>query len=385
MRHTQRPRTPTSYTTMPRPQATRVPGRRALCWSAAVLTLLLAGAAAAEPVAAAAGPGKVQVVAALPNLGSIAGAIGGDRIEVTTIATGTQDAHFVDPKPSYIVKLRKADLLLINGLDLEIGWIPPLTQGARSARLLPGGAGYVDCSSGIAVVEIPSTLSRTEGDVHPYGNPHYLTDPLNAVTVAATIAEALKRADPSGAAFYDDNRRAFERRLYESLFGKEVVDLAGGAKLAREAQAGTLDAFLDGTTVAGAPLRARLGGWLGAMQAARGKPVVTYHKDYSYFAARFGIRVVDYVEPKPGIQPSAKHLGELVERLKQGDVKAILTRPYVEHRSTDSLAERTGVSIVTLPIEVGGAPEATDYFKLFDMVTGRIVQALTAAGRTSGG
>jgi len=359
------------------------PGPRTVRILASVLTFLLAGAAA-RPVAAA-NQGKIQVVATLPNLGSIAAAIGGDRIEVTTIATGVQDAHFVDPKPSYIIKLRKADLLLINGLDLEIGWIPPLTQGARSARILPGGSGYVDCSTGVSVIEIPSSLSRTEGDVHPYGNPHYLTDPLNATTVAGTIAEALKKVDQAGAAVYDDNRRAFVRRLYEALFGKDLVDLAGGAKLAREAQAGTLDAFLDGTSVGGAPLRSRLGGWLAAMQPVRDKPVITYHKDFSYFATRFGIRVADYVEPKPGIQPSAKHLEELVERLKQGDIKVLLTRPYVEHRSTDSLAERTGVTVVTLPIEVGGAPEATDYFKLFDVVTARIVQALTSPGKTGGG
>jgi ABC-type Zn uptake system ZnuABC Zn-binding protein ZnuA len=168
------------------------------------------------------------------------------------------------------------------------------------------------------------------------------------------------------------------------LFGKELVDLVGGAKLEREASAGTLDAFLDGTSIGGAPLRARLAGWLGKMQAVKGRPVVTYHKDLSYLANRFGIRVVDYVEPKPGIQPSAKHLEELLTRLKQGEAGVILTRPYVEHRSTDYLAEKTGVTVVTLPLEVGGAPEATDYFKLMDYVTDRIVQALAGAAPAGG-
>jgi zinc/manganese transport system substrate-binding protein len=323
---------------------------------------------------------KVQVVATLPNLGSIASAVGGERIDVTVIASGTQDSHFVDPKPSFIVKLRSADLLIVNGLDLEIGWVPPLTQGARNSRILAGGPGYVDASTGVAVVEIPTNLSRSEGDVHPYGNPHYLTDPLNAVTVAGTISEALKRADPAGAAAYDEGRKAFVKRLYEALFGKELVDLAGGAKLAREAAAGTLDAFLDATQVGGAPLRSHLGGWLGTMQAVKGRPVVTYHKDYSYFAARFGLKVVDYVEPKPGIQPSAKHLEELTGRLKAGDASVILTRPYVEHRSTDVLAQRTGVKVVILPLEVGGLAEATDYFALFDQVTTLIARAFATAG-----
>lgn len=344
----------------------------------AIPALLLSGTAAAAQE-------RLKVVSTLPNLGSIASAIAGDRIDLTVIASGAQDAHFVDPKPSYIVKLRKAGLLLVNGLDLEIGWVPPLTQGARTARLMPGGAGYVDCSAGIRVVEIPLSLSRTEGDVHPYGNPHYLTDPLNAEIASGTIAGALKRADPAGAQAYEDGRRAFVRRLHESIFGKDLVDLAGGAKLSREALAGTLDAFLDGTSIGGSPLRAHLGGWLGRMQAVRGRAVVTYHKDYSYFAERFGIRVVDFVEPKPGISPSAKHLEELVTRLKAGDVSVILTRPYVEHRSTDYLAERTGVRVITLPIEVGGAPEAGDYFRLFDYATDQIVRGLSggqaAAGR----
>jgi len=345
-----------------------------------LLSVLLLAALAIGPRAGLAAQGRVRVVATLPNLGSIASAVGGDRVEVTTIAVGTQDAHFVDPKPSYMVRLKNADLLLVNGLDLEIGWVPPLTQGARNPRILPDGPGYIDCSSGVRVMEIPSSLSRSEGDVHPYGNPHYLIDPLNAETVAGTIAEALKKADPGSAAIYEDGRKAFVKRLHEAVFGKELVDLAGGSKLAREAAAGTLDAFLDGTSLGGASLRTHLGGWLGGMQPLRGWPIITYHKDWSYFASRFGLRVVEYVEPKPGIQPSAKHLEELVVRLRQGDIRVIVTRPFVEHRSTDSLAAKTGVQAITLPIEVGGAAEATDYFKLFDYVTGQLLKAHGTAG-----
>lgn len=345
----------------------------------AALLLLLA------PGAARGARDRVKIVASLPNLGSIASAIGGDRVLLTTIASGTQDAHFVDPKPSYIVKLRNADLLLVNGLDLEVGWIPPLTQGARTARVIQGGSGYIDCSIGIHVVEIPAILTRAEGDVHPYGNPHYLGDPLNAEVVAGTITEALKRTDPDGASLYEESRAAFVRRLHEAVFGRELVDLVGGSKLAREAFGGSLDTFLDGTQIGGRPLRAHLGGWMGKMQAVKGRPVVTYHKDMSYFANRFGIRVVDYVEPKPGIQPSAKHLEELIERLKTGEARVILTRPYVEHRSTDYLSDKTGVRVVTLPLEVGGASEATDYFRLFDYATEQIVQAFAGLPAEAGG
>ena len=340
--------------------------------SVLLATALLPGSAHAS--------GTVKVVASLPNLGAIARDIGGDRIDLTVIASGVQDAHFVDPKPSYIVKLRAADLLIVNGLDLEVGWIPPLTQGARNGKVLPGGSGYVDASTGIPVVEIPAGLNRAEGDVHPYGNPHYLGDPLNALTVATTIAEALKKADPAGAAAYDERRKAFAARLDQALFGASLVELAGGSKLEREAAAGTLDHFLDATSIGGAPLRTRLGGWLGRLAPFRGRPVVTYHKDASYFAARFGLVVADYVEPKPGIPPSARHLEELTVRLQQGVAKVIVTRPYVEHRSTDLLAQKTGVAVVTLPLEAGGDPKATDFFALFDLVTERLAAALAPAG-----
>jgi ABC-type Zn uptake system ZnuABC Zn-binding protein ZnuA len=337
--------------------------------------LLLLAAAPQEASAAAA----VKVVASLPNLGSIAREIGGDRIDLTVIASGVQDAHFVDPKPSYIVKLRAADLLLVNGLDLEIGWVPPLAQGARNAKVVPGGPGYVDASTGIAVLEVPTGLSRAEGDVHPYGNPHYLGDPVNAITVAQTIADALKKADPAGAAAYEDRRKAFVAHLDQALFGSALVDLAGGAKLEREAAAGTLDRFLD-TPMGGAPLKTKLGGWLGRLAPYHGRPIVTYHKDATYFANRFGLVVVDYIEPKPGIQPSARHLEELTERLQRGDAKVVVTRPYNEHRSSDLLAQKTGVTIVTLPLEVGGDPKATDLFSLYDLVTERLAAALQQTG-----
>ncbi len=338
--------------------------------------LLLAafGAGGAHPADAAE---PVRVVASLPNLGSIASEIGGDRIDLTVIAVGSQDAHFVDPKPSFMVSLRRADLLLVNGLDLEVGWIPPLTEGARNPRILRGGAGHVDCSAGIQPLEIPSSLSRAEGDVHPYGNPHYLSDPLNAEIVAGTIADALKAADPSSAAAYEARRKDFLKRLHEAVFGKELVDLVGGARLAREARAGTLDALLDGTSAGGSPLRARLGGWLGRLAPVRGMKVVTYHKDYSYFARRFGIEVAAYVEPKPGISPSPKHLEEITALLSKGDVGVIVSRPFLEHRSTDLLNERTGVPTLTLPLEVGGAPGVEDYFGLFDFVTGELARALS--------
>ncbi len=342
------------------------------------IRLLAAAAVCLVPTAVPAAD-PIPVVATVPNLGAIAEAVGGDRIKVTTIASGVQDAHFIDPKPSFILKVRAARLLLVNGLDLEIGWIPPLTEGARNARVLRGGEGYIDCSAGIEVVEIPTgAISRAMGDVHPYGNPHYLTDPVNAVFVARRLADLFAAESPADAESFRARLESFTRKLSVALFGAELVDLVGGDRLARLARTGELEGYLSATVVDGAPLTAKLGGWTGRMRRWAGTNIVTYHRDWSYFAHRFGLHVVDYVEPKPGIPPSAKHLVELTERLSRGDVRLIVTRPFLEKRSTTRLRESTGVPVVTLPIEVGGAEGTGDYIALFDHVIATLDAALGA-------
>ncbi len=347
-----------------------------------LLCLLALAGAAAGPLLAG---GPIKIVATVPNLGSLAREVGGDRVQVTTVATATQDPHFVDPKPSFILKLRSADLLLLMGLDLEIGWVPPLTQGSRNGKVQVGGKGYIDCSTGVSVVEVPTgPVSRAGGDVHPYGNPHYLSDPLNAEIVADHLAEVFTKLSPADAALFESRRADFVKRLHVAMFGEDLTDLVGGAKLARLARSGELASFLDGTEIDGKALSAHLGGWLARMKPFAGTHLVTYHKDYSYFAQRFGLVVVEYVEPKPGIPPSAKHLVELKDRLAQGDVPLLLTRPYVEHRSTDLLAEETGIPVLVLPMEVGGVPEATDYIALYDYATSRIASSLAAAGAKDG-
>ncbi|HKY31906.1 MAG TPA: metal ABC transporter substrate-binding protein [Candidatus Polarisedimenticolia bacterium] len=337
------------------------------------LAALLAAPAAGED------PSRppLPVVATVPNLGSIAAEVGGGRAAVTTIASGVQDAHFVDPKPSFIVTLRRARLLIVNGLDLEIGWVPPLTQGARNPRVLPGGEGYLDVSAVMRVLEVPGgPVSRAQGDVHPYGNPHYMADPLNGELAAGAIAAALSRESPQDAGLFESRRAAFVQRLHEALFGADLVREVGGAKLARLARSGELDPFLAASAGQAAP---PLGGWMGRMRPLRGARIVTYHRDYSYFAERFGLVVVDHVEPKPGIPPSARHRAELRGRLKDGGVRLIVTRPYVEHRSTEELSRATGVPVATLPLEVGGHPEAVDYISLFDVVTSALASSAAPA------
>lgn len=336
-----------------------------LTWKTGLATLLaMAVGVAAED--------KLKVVASLPNLKSIAEQVGGDQVEVTSIAVGYQDAHFVDPKPSFMTLLRDADVLCVNGLELEIGWIPPLIQGSRNSTLNPGSAGYVDCSADVSVIEVPSGATRAEGDVHPLGNPHYLLDPMNAKIVAKTMATAFARVRPGVGDSFGERCKDFCKRIDQAMFGEALVDAVGGTKLCRLLDSGELWDFLAKETVDGQPLATKLGGWLARIAPARGKKVITYHKSFSYFANRFGVVVAEYVEPKPGIQPSASHLVELVKLMTDDSIKLIIRFPYNEAKSTELLASKTGGKAIVLPTEVGGVDGTEDYFKLMDKLTGDI-------------
>lgn len=325
---------------------------------------------------ACAGEEKIHVVASLPNLGSIAAAVGGDEVEVASIAAGSQDEHSVDPKPSFMTLLRDAQVLFVNGLELEVGWIPPLVDGSRNPEIRPGSSGYVDCSVGIATIEKPNVdTTRAKGDVHPLGNPHYLLDPLNAKVVARTMAEALTRIRPAGAEGFEGRCKEFCRRIDVALFGEKLVDAVGGSKLCRMLEAGDLWDYLAKESVDGQPLASQIGGWIAAAAPARGKKIITYHKSLSYLVHRFGIEVAEYVEPKPGIQPSPAHLAELVGLMRDGGIRVVVRFPFNEGKSTDLLAEKAGGKAVVVPLEVGGADGVDDYFKLMDRIVGEIAAA----------
>ncbi len=331
--------------------------------------LVLALAAFATPAYAR---GPVKVVATLPDLARIAQAIGGDDVRVTTIASGIQDPHFVDPKPSYVVKLRDADLFLVSGLQLEIGWVPPLLEGARNPDINIGTPGYIDCSIGIPVLEVPTgEVNRAQGDVHPLGNPHYLVDPLNGQIVAGTIAAALSRVDPDHAAQYEARRKAFSRSIADALFGKGLVDDVGESKLERLARSGELDGFLKKNG-----LTAKLGGWLAKMRPYQGTKIVFYHRSYSYFAARFGIMVVDYVELKPGIQPGPGHLADLVAHMRKEKIPLLGTHAFYDEKIAQLVADKGGAKLVVFPLSSGGIKGADDYLKLFDVIVGQFQRAL---------
>jgi len=308
----------------------------------------------------------LEVVATLPDLAKIAEAVGGDRVHVTAITSAVQDPHFVDPKPSFVVKLRDADVFLISGLELEIGWVPPLLDGARNPKINAGAPGYVDCSRGIPVIERPTgEVTRAMGDAHPLGNPHYLLDPLNGVIVARTIAEALGKADPAGAADYAARSKAFGRTISEGMFGKALVDEVGESKLDRLARSGELDAFVAKGGVA-------LGGWMGKMRPFAGKKIVFYHRSFSYFAERFGLVVADYVELKPGIQPGPSHLADLITKMKKEGIKVVGTHAFYDEKVANLVAAKAGAKLLVVPL----ASTGSSYAQLFDTLTGQFATAL---------
>jgi ABC-type Zn uptake system ZnuABC Zn-binding protein ZnuA len=313
-----------------------------------------------------------NVVATLPDLAAIARSVGGPGVDVTAIASPIQDPHFVDPKPSYVVKLRDADVLLVNGLQLEIGWAPPLLAGARNPKVHAGAPGHVDCSRGVPVIEVPiGEVTRAQGDVHPLGNPHYLLDPLNGIIVAHTVAEALGRADPENANAYAAREKAFSRALLERLYGASLVAEIGEGKLVRLARSGELYPFLEENR-----LSDRLGGWARDMRPLRGKKIVFFHKSFSYFADRFGITVADHVEQKAGIQPGPGHLASLIERMRKEQITVLGTHAFYDGKVARLVAEKAGAELVVLPLASDG--EEGDYFDLFDAIVERFVRAAGA-------
>jgi ABC-type Zn uptake system ZnuABC Zn-binding protein ZnuA len=344
----------------------RAPRHAAVVAAAAV-------AAASTLAAAAPAAAEVEVVTTLAAYAPIARAVGGDRVRVASISRGDEDAHFVKPKPSYALMLRDADLFVTTGLDLEL-WAPILVDKSGNRRIRDGAPGYVNASQGVSLADVPASADRSAGDVHVYGNPHLFTSPLNAKIVAANIAAGLQRVDPAGAAVYRANLAAFQRRIDEALYGKELLAVLGSDVLDPLARRGELIPFLRGKDYQGRKLIDLLGGWLGKGMAFRGAKIVTYHKNWIYFAELFGLTVVDYVEPKPGIPPSARHVKELIETIDREGIKVLLAASYFDARQVESIADRTRSTAVIVPLGPGG-PEAPDYLALVDLWVDRLAAA----------
>ena len=283
----------------------------------------------------------MDIVATTEDLASLAREIGGDRVAVEAIARGYQDPHFVEPKPSFILKLMRADLLIVVGRDLESGWLPALVQQSRNARIQPGARGYLDASLTARILEIPTgTITRAMGDVHALGNPHYWLEPGNGRRIAQAILKALAEHQPGDAEYFNARYLDFDRRLSE------------------------------------AERR-----WDAIMAPYKGTKIVTYHRSWPNFAERFGLVVVGYVEPRPGIPPSPAHTVELIQEMRRQEVKIILVDPYFDLRLPEAIGRQAGARVLVLSPSVGGASDATDYFKLLDH---NLLALASAIGQTRG-
>jgi ABC-type Zn uptake system ZnuABC Zn-binding protein ZnuA len=336
---------------------------------AAVAALLLMGASPARPATERAPGEKLKVVTTLSVLRSLAQEVGGDLVEAEELADPSQDPHFVQPRPTLMKKAHDADVFVEIGLQLEM-WAQKVVDGAGNPKIQPGQPGRVVATEGIATLEMPQTLSREWGDVHPYGNPHVWLDPVRARKMAANIAAGLVRVDPAHKDAYEARLKAFTDKLDEKIFGAELVKQVGATKLCRLCEQNQLDDFL-----AKKSLGDKLGGWLKKAAPLKGRPIVTYHKTFIYFATRFGLTIPLEIEEKPGIPPSAKHIDSVVTRVLENKVRTIVHEDYYPRASSDFVAEKTGAKVVPVPIDLAPAEGAADYFQFIDVLLDRILES----------
>ena len=282
----------------------------------------------------------VNVVTSTEDLAAIVSEVGGDRVQVESLARGYQDPHLVEAKPSFILKLHRADLLVVVGRELEAGWLPRLVEQSRNARIRPGATGYLDASQTARILDIPTgEITRAMGDVHPLGNPHYWLDPNNGRRIAQAVRDRLSQVSPGDAQVFASRYADFDRRLQD------------------------------------AEKR-----WDAQMAPYRGTEIVTYHRSWSNFAERFGLTVVGFVEPKPGIPPSPAHTLALTEEMKRRGIRLIVVEPYFDLRTPNALARSTGAHVLVLTPSVGGVKEADSYIALFDHNLRLLVAAIQQTG-----
>jgi ABC-type Zn uptake system ZnuABC Zn-binding protein ZnuA len=281
---------------------------------------------------------RLRVITSTPDFAAIATEVGGDRVDVLSLAKGTQNPHFVDARPSFIVELNKTDMLIEGGLELEIGWLPPLLLSARNPNLQPNAPGRVVAALNVPIREVPTfRVDRSMGDVHPAGNPHFTLDPDNGKIMAETIADALIRIHPQDTAVFQANLERFKN---------------------------TLDAKIQQ--------------WVAQMDPFRGAKVVSYHKTYNYFIERFGLDLISTVEPKPGVPPSPAHVEALTALMKAQGVRVVMLEPYYVRALPDVISRETGAQILILPTMPGGVPEVQTYADVFQYNINALTNALRA-------
>jgi len=282
-------------------------------------------------------PKKLNVVATTPDLGAIAREIGGDLVLVTALAKPTEDPHFVDAKPSHLVTLNRADVLIEGGAELELGWLPPLLDNARNDKIAAGAPGHIVASQGIAMIEVPTTFDRSKGDVHSLGNPHFLMDPMNVKIVAKNMADHLAQVSPASAETFKANLKSFNDRIDQK--------------------------FVE---------------WKKRLVAYRDAKLVTYHKDFDYLAARFDLEIVETLEPKPGIAPSPAHLAKVVSAMKAKNARVILVQPYQNRKTAETVARQTGATVLDVPQQPGAVQNTSTYFDLMDHIVNTLAAGLEA-------
>jgi len=329
--------------------------------------LLLTSAAAAQRPHA-----PLKVAATVPELGSLVREVGGDQVEVTVFAKGTEDPHFVEAKPSFVKVLSQADLFIQVGMENEAGWVPLLVQNAGNPNVLPGARGFLDASTGITPLDVPTgTTDRSQGDVHAAGNPHFLTDPLNGLRVAALIRDKLLELRPDQRPAFEQRYQAFRQRLGAAVVGETLAKKYDFEKLALLYEHSRLGDFLRQQGDDG-----RLGGWLGMMLPYHGTKVVADHNVWPYFARRFGITVVGFMEPKPGIPPTTRHLSELVNTMRAEQVKLVIGVPYYDPRHAQFISRNSGATVVNMAHQVGARPGTDDYISMIDYNVRTLAAAL---------
>jgi zinc/manganese transport system substrate-binding protein len=276
----------------------------------------------------------LNVVATTPDLAAIAREIGGDAVTVTALAKPTEDPHFVDAKPSHLVTLNRADVLIEGGAELELGWLPPLLDNARNDKIAAGAPGRIVASQGIRMLEVPATFDRSKGDVHSLGNPHFLVDPVDAKVVAAEMADHFAKVNPAAAETFKANLKRFDDTI-----DRKLVE------------------------------------WQKLLAPYRGAKIVTYHKDFVYFAERFGLEIVEELEPKPGIAPSPAHLTKVISTMQSTKAGVILVQPYQNRKTAETVARQTGAVVLDMPQQPGAVPNTSTYFDVMD----HLVQTLATA------
>ena len=325
------------------------------------------------------GKSLLRVVTTLPDYAFFVEEIGRERVSVTHIVHGDQDAHFIRPKPSFVTLLRDADVLISTGLDLEL-WLPTIINKSGNTHIRSGQPGYVSAAHGMNLLEKPVTISRMEGGVHIYGNPHVTSSPINMKIAARNIATGLIKNDPKGKEAYLANLKNLLDEIDRRLFGEKLVQILGGDTLCSMAEKGTLIPFLNKRNLHDKPLIDYLGGWMKKALPIRDTSVVTYHKNWVYFLRLFGLEEAGTIEPKPGIPPSPKHVTGLVELMRARDLRVILAANYFDEQKIRTVANRVDAEAVIVPLYVGGEAGVKDYFQLVD----RWIDGLIAAYHKKG-